>query len=85
MDISLVLNLCSKNYSQGVSNALSLNLIDLKTIKASIKKNPKLAVVEIDRLIDFFQKSIQEKDLEIENLQKQYDEMEASKWDTLSK
>lgn len=79
MDISLVLNLCSKNYSQGVSNALSLNLIDLKTIKASIKKNPKLAVVEIDRLIDFFQKSIQEKDLEIENLQKQYDEMEASK------
>lgn len=79
MDISLVLNLCSKNYSQGVSNALSLNLIDLKTIKASIKKNPKLAVVEIDRLIQFFEKSIEEKDLEIENLKKQYDEMEASK------
>lgn len=82
MDISLVLNLCSKNYSQGVSNALSLNLIDLKTIKTSIKKNPKLAVVEIDRLIQFFEKSIEEKDLEIENLKKQYDEMEASKWDT---
>lgn len=79
MDISLVLNLCSKNYSQGVSNALSLNLIDLKTIKTSIKKNPKLAVVEIDRLIQFFEKSIEEKDLEIENLKKQYDEMEASK------
>ena len=85
MDISLVLNLCSKNYSQGVSNSLSLNLIDLKTIKTSIKKNPKLAVVEIDRLIQFFEKSIEEKDLEIENLKKQYDEMEASKWDTLSK
>ena len=85
MDISLVLNLCSKNYSQGVSNALSLNLIDLKTIKASIKKNPNLAVVEIDRLIQFFEKSIEEKDLEIERLQKEYNEMEATKWDTLSK
>jgi hypothetical protein len=68
-----ILNLASKSYHQATLNVLKLNLPDLKRIESLIiEDNQEIALMEIQRLIKFFERDIGEKETKIEIIKKEY-------------
>lgn len=72
----LILNLCSKNYKKGTRDSLLLNLVDLKMIKSALDRGSnKMAMSNLDNLINFFEKNITKKNQELDVLNQERDEL----------
>ena len=72
----LILNLCSKNYKKGTRASLLLNLVDLKMIKSALDRGSnKMAMSNLDNLINFFEKNITKKNQELDVLNQERDEL----------
>ena len=66
-----ILNIASKSYHQATLNNLKLNLPDLKRIESLIiEGHTEIALLDLKRLIKFFERDVQEKEKKIEAIKK---------------
>jgi len=68
-----ILNIASKSYYQATLNILKLNLPDLKRIQSALNEGyQESALLDLQRLISFFERDIQENEKKIEVIKKEY-------------